>query len=179
VIQLIIYGVLAALVAGTLYAGYQHVVDKGRNEIKTKYAELIDKCDKLSDGRDSGRSPAMCAKEWTAAMDANATLQVDLANLDTQRQACTDSIKGWKTLADRASAVADQNRKTAEGAINQLRGSRDSSLAKSRLTPTASESCEQILDELDRDSRDLAEKRAILFPNEKAAPPADRVRIGK
>jgi hypothetical protein len=167
--NVIIWSVIVAAVSGILIGAYDALGDHFRDPILAKWAPLITKCGE--------RTPEACEKEWTAAMDANASLQVDLANLDTQRQACTKSVADWKLLADRAAAVADQNRKTAEGAINQLRGSRDRSLAKSKEAPTA-QSCEQILDELDKDSMDLAQKRAILFPSDKA-PPVDRVRIGK
>jgi hypothetical protein len=166
--NVIIWGVIVAAVSGILIGAYDALGDHFRDPILAKWAPLITKCGE--------REPAACDAEWTSAMDANATLQVDLANLDTQRQACTKSVADWKALADRASAVADQNRKSAEGAIAQLRGSRDRSLAKSK-EPQAAQSCEQILDELDKDSADLAQKRAILFPPEKAPVPVDRVRI--
>ncbi|HEX5863439.1 MAG TPA: hypothetical protein VF014_04135 [Casimicrobiaceae bacterium] len=160
-----------------VYAAYRYVVGIGIAENEKKWAPLHSKCSK--DNAGNPPKPTDCAAEFETgkvAIAANLAIQEDVKRIDGERQACTASINGWKALADRAATVAQQNAKAAEGAINQLRGSRDSSLAKSRR-PTANESCEQILDELDKDSLDLAQKRAILFPGEKPLAPVDRVRV--
>lgn len=171
IIKLIAIGLLVLALLAMVYAAYRYVVGIGIAENEKKWAPLHSKC--------GSPKPADCAAEFETgkvAIAANVTLQDDVRKIGDERAACTKSINDWKTLADRAATVAQQNAKAAEGAIAQLRGSRDSSLAKSKR-PTVAESCEQILDELDKDSLDLAQKRAILFPGEKPLAPVDRVRV--
>lgn len=158
--------ILIAVLAGMVYAAYQHIVDKGRKEIREEYGSLINKCD------DSKRKPAECAAEWTTAIEANLTLQADVAKLSQASAACSEGVKKGAALTVQAQLEKDRRLAIAETRLAGIQAN-NAALERQLAEAAGSKTCEQTLTAVATGLRDLAKQRIRFALGFEAAPPAE------
>lgn len=155
-LKLIVYGIVVLAIMGMLYAAYEYVVDKGRNEIRTQDAPFTTPCKKKK------MTVQACADEWTNAVAYNITLQADVGRWRDAAANCSgETTKGGKL---KEAADKEKLRRLAE-AEPQIRNLKERNAAleahMAEAAKTAS-TCEQRIANIDAALRDMGQQ-AIRF----------------
>jgi len=147
-IQLVIYGVIAAVLMGGAYAVRSSIEDKGAAKQLAIDKPIIEAC--------------QAAKK--VAEGANDSLRVDLAKLTAERDAQSEAVA---ELGERTKAALLEREKAiafSRGQANVLKADADALRARLAKPPTKGASCEQTLTSIDGTLRELAVRRLRDHP---------------
>lgn len=147
-VQLIIYGVIAAVLLGGAYAVRSSIEEKGAAKQRAKDEPII----------------AACQADLKTAQGANDTLRMDVLRIGVEREAQNAAVQD---LADRTKQAMVEREKAlafAQGKVAALQG--DAAAMRQRLAqqPKPGVTCEQQLSSIDSTLRDLATRRVRDHP---------------
>lgn len=147
-IQLIIYGVIAAVLLGGAYAVRSSIEAKGAEKQKAIDAPII----------------AACQADLKTASEANTTLKADVLRIGAEREAQNAAVA---QLAERTRAAMVEREKAlafAQGRMATLQGDADAMRQRLAQQPKPGVTCEQQLTSIDSTLRDLAGRRLRDHP---------------
>ena len=155
--NLIVIGVVLAVMTAVGIAARTHFVDIGVAKVQKQYAALIKTCGE--------RDPADCANEWTDAMAKNRTLAADVTRIDRERQLCSEGVKKQGELQ----AVTDAEKEKNVAKAMTLVASAQAEAAKQRALasqpPKPGVTCEQRLQAVDASLDELAARQLRFNPS--------------
>lgn len=147
-IQLIIYGVIVAVLLGGAFAVRSSIENKGIEKQKAIDAPII----------------AACQADLKTATDANATMKADVLRIGAERDAQNQAVA---QLAERTKQAMIEREKAlafAQGKVAALQGDADAMRQRLAQQPKPGVTCEQQLSSIDSTLRDLATRRVRDHP---------------